>query len=81
MIVKFMEILLIVLPVAYLTIALSSLISSISVANFTHDLHEISRSRETKNECATVEKKIVARYKNSILWPRELFRAFVKKAE
>lgn len=74
-----METLLITLSVGYFTVALSSLISLVNIANFTRDLREVSRSRETKNECLVVEKKIVERYKKSILWPRELWRALVKK--
>lgn len=74
-----METLLLLMIASYVVISLSSLITTISIVNFTKDLHEISRSRETKNECITVQQKVISRYKNSFLWPIELWRIFVKK--
>jgi hypothetical protein len=73
----------IIVPLEYTFVALSSLVAKVVVANFVRDLGEISRSRETKRECESVEHMIKARYKQSLLWPLEFFRevkhAFKKK--
>jgi len=73
----------VIIPLEYTFVALSSLVAKVVVANFVRDLGEISRSRETKRECESVEHKIKARYKQSLLWPLEFFReikqAFKKK--
>lgn len=63
-----------VVPVEYTAIALSSFVSKIVVVNFLRDLGTSTRSRETKAECATVEKHVHARYKQSFLWPLEIWK-------
>lgn len=64
----------VIVPLEYTFVALSSLVSKVVVANFIRDLGEASRSRETKNECIAMEKKIVSRYKQSLLWPVEVWK-------
>jgi hypothetical protein len=64
----------VIVPLEYTFVALSSLVAKVVVANFVRDLGEISRSRETKRECDSVEHKIKARYKQSLLWPLEIAR-------
>ena len=68
----------IVVPLEYTFIMLSSLVSKIVVTNFVRDLGEVSRSRETKRECLEVEEKLKGRFKQSALWPLELWREFRK---
>lgn len=68
----------VIVPLEYTFVALSSLVSKVVVANFVRDLGEDSRSRETKSECLSMEKKIKSRYRESILWPLELWRELKK---
>lgn len=70
----------VVVPLEYTFVALSSLVAKIVVANFVKDLGNATRSRETKAECNSMEKQIKSRYKQSALWPLEIWRAaFGKK--
>ena len=64
-----------VVPVEYTAIAFASLVSKIVVVNFLTDLNEASRSRETKQECQKMVVNVRARYKESLLWPLEIWRA------
>jgi hypothetical protein len=64
-----------VIPVEYVAIATASLVSKIVVVNFLKDLGAAARSRETKNECATASANVMSRYKESIFWPLEIWRA------
>ena len=64
----------IIIPLEYTFVALSSLVAKIVVVNFANDLANISRSRETKVECAAIEKQVRSRYKQSALWPLEIWR-------
>jgi len=64
-----------VIPVEYTAIAFASLVSKIVVVNFLQDLGASARSRETKSECATASKSTKERYKQSLLWPLEIWRA------
>ena len=68
----------IIVSFEYTFIMLSSLISKVVVANFVRDLGEVSRSRETKRECLEVEARIKSRFRQSALWPLELWREFRK---
>lgn len=68
----------VVIPVEYTFVVLSSLVSKVIVANFVRDLGEVSRSRETKRECLEVEEKIKGRFRQSALWPLELWREYRK---
>jgi hypothetical protein len=69
----------VIVPLEYTFVALSSLVSKVVVANFIRDLGETSRSRETKSECQAMEKKIVSRYRQSLLWPVEVWKGFQRK--
>lgn len=64
----------IIVPLEYTFVALSSLVAKVVVSNFIRDLGEASRSRETKSECQSMEKKIKSRYKESAIWPLEVWR-------
>lgn len=64
-----------VMPVEYTAIAFASLVSKIVVVNFLNDLGSSARSRETKSECNTAAAATRARYKESLLWPLEIWRA------
>jgi len=70
--------LIVIVPLEYTFVALSSLVSKVVVANFVRDLGADSRSRETKSECLAMEKKIKSRYRESLLWPAELWRELQK---
>ena len=70
--------LLIIVPLEYTFVALSSLVAKVVVVNFVRDLGDISRSRETKRECLNVEEKITERYKQSMLWPVEIWKEIRK---
>lgn len=64
-----------VIPVEYTAIAFASLVSKIIVVNFLTDLNEASRSRETKQECQKMIVNVRGRYRESLLWPLEIWRA------
>jgi hypothetical protein len=64
-----------VIPVEYTAIAFASLVSKIVVLNFVNDLNEASRSRETKQECQKMAVSVRARYRQSLLWPLEIWRS------
>lgn len=64
-----------VIPVEYTAIAFASLISKIIVVNFLNGLSEASRSRETKQECMKMLVSVKSSYRNSLVWPLEIWRA------
>jgi len=68
-----------IISAEYTVIAVSSLVSKIVIANFVRDLGELTRSRETKRECQAVEEKIVARYRQSFLWPLEIWKEYKRR--
>ena len=68
-----------VIPVEYAAIAFASLVSKIVLVNFLTDLNEASRSKETKVECQKMKVNVTARYRQSLLWPLEIWNAFKKK--
>ena len=68
-----------VIPVEYAAIAFASLVSKIVLVNFLTDLNEASRSKETKVECQKMQGNVAARYRQSLLWPLEIWNAFKKK--
>jgi hypothetical protein len=68
-----------VVPVEYAAIAFASLVSKIVLVNFLTDLNETSRSKETKVECQKMKTNVTARYRESLLWPLEIWNAFRKK--
>jgi len=63
-----------VIPVEYAAISFASLVSKIVVVNFLTDLNETSRSRETKQECQKMKVSVRSRYKESLLWPLEIWK-------
>ncbi len=67
-----------VIPVEYAAISFASLVSKIVLVNFLEDLQEASRSRETKSECQKMKVNVRSRYSESLLWPREVWKAFRK---
>lgn len=68
-----------VAPIEYAAIAFASLVSKIVVVNFLTDLNEASRSKETKLECQKMKVNVKSRYRESLLWPVEIWNAFRKK--
>ena len=68
-----------VIPVEYAAIAFASLVSKIVLVNFLTELNEASRSKETKVECQKMKVNVAARYRQSLLWPLEIWNAFKKK--
>lgn len=68
-----------VIPVEYAAISFASLVSKIVVYNFVNDLGEATRSRETKSECNKMKVNVKSRYRQSLLWPLEIWRAFSRK--
>ena len=69
----------VVIPVEYAAIAFASLVSKIVVVNFLKDLSDNTRSRETKQECQKMVTNVSSRYRESALWPLEIWRALSGK--
>jgi len=64
----------VIVPLEYTFVALSSLVSKMVVVSFIRSLGDISRSRETKRECQTIEERVVSSYKSSLVWPLEVWK-------
>lgn len=69
----------VVIPVEYAAISFASLVSKIVVVNFLNGLSDVSRSRETRAECTKMNLVVRSQYKNSLLWPLEIWRSFRRK--
>jgi len=69
-----------VIPVEYIAISFASLVSKIILFNFLVDLGNTARSKETKIECQKMKVNIRNRYKESLLWPVEIWRALRGKS-